>query len=297
MARILSLQSHVAYGYVGNRAAVFPLQRLGNEVIIINSVQFSNHTGYGKWTGDVMSVEHIEQIFLGLEQRGVLNNLDAVLTGYMGSSELGQVLIKWIAKIRKLNPQLIYCCDPVMGDLHSGCFVRPGIPEFFKQQAVPIADIITPNQFELNYLAGDQNTKLTDCGRKLNNLEEVIAACQKLHLMGNKLILVTSLERANGNPEQIEMLISSPERAYLVATPKLDLAHPMHGGGDVVSALFLAKYLETNDIEYTLSFVAGAVFDLFKLTQQTNAHELAIIAAQDFLVKPSQLFPVTQVKF
>ena len=151
---ILSIQSSVAYGHVGNSAAVFPLQRMGLEVWPVNTVHFSNHTGYGQWRGSVLAAEDVVAIIRGIEDRGVLPDCDAVLSGYMGDASLGEVVVEAVGRIKRLNPKAVYCCDPVMGDAGRGFFVRPGIPEFIKEVAVPAADVITPNQFELEFLTG-----------------------------------------------------------------------------------------------------------------------------------------------
>ncbi len=151
---ILSIQSHVAYGHVGNDAATFPLQRMGVEVWPIHTVQFSNHTGYGSWKGRVFDAGMIGELVAGIEQRGVLGECDGVLSGYMGSAEIGMAILEAVATVRQANPGAKYCCDPVIGDVGRGIFVREGIPEFMRTKAVPAADIVTPNQFELDYLSG-----------------------------------------------------------------------------------------------------------------------------------------------
>lgn len=283
MSQILSMQSHVAYGYVGNRAAVFPLQRLGHEVTVINTVQFSNHTGYGSWTGDIMSIEHINKIFEGLEQRGVFKETDAVLTGYLGDAALGEILIKWLDHIKQQNPKVIYCCDPVMGDVGRGIFVKPGVPEFFKNQAVKHATILTPNQFELELLTNIP----------INTLEDAKRACNILHDQGAKIILVTSLTRSDADSETIEMLVHTKDEAYLIATPRLPLPIPANGSGDTTAALFLARYLETKDLKQSLELTANSIFAVFKATFDAKRRELNLIAAQDELANPSMRFHAT----
>jgi pyridoxine kinase len=285
MAHILSLQSHVAYGYVGNRAAVFPLERLGHEVTVINTVQFSNHTGYGDWSGDIMSLEHITNIFSGLAKRGVLTSIDAVLTGYLGDSTLGTTLLHWLAIIREQNPKLIYCCDPVIGDVGRGIFVRPGVPEFFKTTAINHATILTPNQFELAYL-----TDMT-----INTLDDAKRACAMLHQRGVKYVLVTSLMRSDGNPNEIEMLLSTSAEAFLVATPQLAMPINPNGAGDMTAAIFLAKLLETHAPDHSLKHTMAAVYAVFLKTRALNRRELAIIQAQDSLVAPAEYFSVIKV--
>jgi pyridoxine kinase len=140
---ILSIQSHVAFGHVGNASAVFPMQRLGVEVWPIHTVQFSNHTGYGAWTGRVFDGPAIEELLDGIDDRGVLGRCDGVLSGYMGSSDIGNAILGAVRRVKAANPDARWCCDPVIGDVGRGVFVRPGIPEFFREQAVPAADLIT----------------------------------------------------------------------------------------------------------------------------------------------------------
>lgn len=183
MKTVISIQSHVAYGYVGNRAAVFPLQRLGCDAIAVNTVQFSNHTGYGEWTGQVFTAEHVADLMDGVAARGVLPTCDALLSGYMGDVGLGRVIVETAARLKAANPRAVYACDPVMGDVGRGFFVRPGLPEFIRDHAVPAADLMTPNQFELEYLTG----------RTVETLDDALAATAALRERGPRLVLVTSL--------------------------------------------------------------------------------------------------------
>ncbi len=150
---ILSIQSWVAYGHVGNAAAVFPLQRLGAEVWAINTVQFSNHPGYGQWTGQVFSAETIRDLIDGVAARGAFGRCDAVLSGYMGDPAIGREILRAAQLARAANPRALYCCDPVIGD-DGNVYVRSGIAALMADAAVPEADILTPNMFELELLSG-----------------------------------------------------------------------------------------------------------------------------------------------
>src|SRR3954467_3324945 len=154
MVAVLSIQSHVAYGHVGNSSAVFPLQRRGIEVWPVHTVQFSNHTGYGGWRGPGFDGGVVNEVVDGIADRGVLGTCDAVLSGYLGSPDIGQAVVDTVAKVRAANPAALYCCDPVIGDVGRGVFVRPGIPELLRDVVVPVADIVTPNHFELDFLSG-----------------------------------------------------------------------------------------------------------------------------------------------
>ena len=135
--KILSIQSSVAYGHVGNSAAVFPLQRLGHEVWPVLTVHFSNHTGYGAWRGPLLDPADVREVIAGIGDRGVLGECDAVLSGYQGDPAVGAVILDAVATVKAANPAAVYCCDPVMGDVGRGMFVRPGIPEFMRDTVVP----------------------------------------------------------------------------------------------------------------------------------------------------------------
>ncbi len=211
---MLSIQSSVAYGHVGNSAAVFPLQRLGFSVWPVNTVHFSNHTGYGDWRGFVLPTDDVAEVVRGIEDRGVLSECDAVLSGYVGDASLGRVVLDAVARVKAANPRAIYCCDPVMGDADRGFFVRPGIPGFMREEAVAAADVITPNQFELEFLAG----------HAVSSLDDALAAADGARALGPGLVLVTSLLRREAPPGTIEMLVASAEGAWLVGTPLLPLS-------------------------------------------------------------------------
>jgi len=286
MKKILSIQSHVAFGYVGNRAAVFPLQRLGFDAMAVNTVQFSNHTGYGSWTGQVFTPEHIADVIDGIHARGGLEGCDAILSGYMGGATLGQVIVETARRIRAANAEAIYCCDPVMGDVGRGFFVPEGIRDFMLAHAVPAADIITPNQFELEFLTG----------REVRSLEDALAAAQAARALGPKLVLLTSLTRVEAAGDTIEMLLDTPDGAFLVATPRLPLDPPPNGAGDCVAALFLAKYLESGDAATALGHAAAAIYAVFQATLRAGTRELQVIAAQDELVRPGRMFDVSKVR-
>jgi pyridoxine kinase len=280
---LLSIQSHVAYGHVGNSAAVFPLQRLGVEVWPIDTVQFSNHTGYGKWQGRVFDAGLIRDMVGGIEQRGVLGECDGVLSGYMGGADIGAAILDAVATVRRANPAARYCCDPVIGDVGRGIFVREGIPQFMKEKAVPAADIVTPNQFELDYLAGRESRTLADA----------LAAVKVVHGLGPRAVLVTSL-RVDDTPEgAIDLLASDATGRFRLRTPKLNLA--VNGAGDVIAALFFAHYLLVGKINEALSKAASAIFGVLTKTAELGAAEIQIVAAQHEIVEPSRVFEAQEL--
>ena len=284
MLNILSIQSSVAYGHVGNSAAVFPLQRLGIEVWPVITVHFSNHTGYGQWRGPVLAADHVADVLLGIEERGVLPSCTAVLSGYMGDAALGDLIVGAAAKVKAASPQAIYCCDPVMGDVGRGFFVRPGIPDFMRDTAVPAADIITPNQFELEYLTGVTVT----------SIETALRAADAARAMGPRLVLLTSLQRTDAPPGRIELMAVGPDGAWLVTTPLLDLS--VNGAGDATAALFLAHYLKTRSAETALVRTAASIFAVMEATVAAGAREIQLIAAQDTIADPPDRFPAQRIR-
>ena len=282
--RFLSLQIHVAYGYVGNRAATFPLQRLGHEVWAVNTVEFSNHTGYGAWRGRTASAEQVAEIVHGIESLGMLAKCDVLLTGYVGDAALGDVVLDTARKVRKANPKAIWCCDPVLGDTDTGIYVKPGIDSFFRDRALPAADLITPNHFELEHLTG----------RRVETLDEALAATRAL-LSGPRLALLTSFRRAGSHAEQIEMLAVTPDAAWRVVTPLIAFDIMPNGTGDAVAALFTAHWLESGDIADALAKVASSIYAVLEVTRAMGERELQLVAAQDRLVSPPQRFMVERL--
>ncbi|MFV0319855.1 MAG: pyridoxal kinase PdxY [Microbacterium sp.] len=282
--KILSIQSAVAYGHVGNSAAVFPLQRIGVEVLPVYTVAFSNHTGYGAWRGPLIAPDDVRDVILGIEERGVLPQIDAVLSGYQGSEGIADVVLDAVARVKTANPAAVYACDPVMGNAKSGCFVAPAIPDLLRDRVVPRADIITPNQFELGYLTGtDPHT-----------LEETLASADLVRAGGPSTVLVTSVERPDRVEGTIEMLAVTPDGAWIVQTPLLPLK--ANGSGDVTAALFTAHYGRTHDAADALARTVSSVFDLLRMTYESGERELQLVEAQEFYAHPRLQFTVAQVR-
>lgn len=272
MKTVLSIQSHVAFGYVGNDAARLPLQRLGFDVIDINTVQFSNHTGYGDWEGDAMDGDHIRRVLAGVERRLPLDQIDGLLTGYMGNSGIAEVILEMAGK---LPSNAIWLCDPVMGDVGRGMFVPESIQTLFKTQVINTAQIITPNQFELEFLTGITITTLDDARK----------ACRAAHKMGPDVVLLTSLIQEGTKDDEIQMLASHKEGAqYIVTTPRLPLDPAPNGAGDCTAALFLAHNINRETLPKALEKTAASIYALFEETMKAQTRELSIIAAQDKFV-------------
>ncbi|MDR2943181.1 MAG: pyridoxal kinase PdxY [Treponema sp.] len=285
---VLSIQSHVVYGYAGNTAAVFPLQRLGREVWAINTVEFSNHTGYGAWRGKVLGAELSADLVTGLEERGVLKRCEAVLSGYLGDADVAMSIADAVKKARKESPNAIYACDPVMGDVGRGFYVKPDIPGIFKKELIPLADIITPNQFELNAITG-MNTQ---------NMDDTLKAVKLLHEMGPSIVLVTSYREKDG---ELSMIASDKNETYKITTPELPLDSGVAGTGDMTAAVFLSRYLETKDLKKTLELCTASVFGILEASFKTADKksgaliELKIIDNQKELVSPSYSFKAEKI--
>ena len=283
MKNILSIQSLVAYGHAGNSAALFPLQRLGFDVWPVVTVHFSNHTGYGAARGPLLSSEDIAEVIHGVEDRGALDRCDAVLSGYQGAEDVGAVILEAVRDVKSRNPEAIYFCDPVMGDVGRGFFVRPGIPEFMRDQVVPAADVITPNQFELAFLAGAET----------RTQAEVVAAANAVRATGPTTVLVTSAITEETPEDSIDMVAVSDEGAWTVRTPRLPINPP--GAGDLTSAVFLANVLEGHDLPTALARTTSSVYAVMEATADAGTREMRIVAAQDAMAAPAMQFEVTPV--
>ena len=275
MPTVLSVQSRVAYGHVGNAASVFPLQRLGIEAWALDTVAFSNHTGHGKWRGSAVAAPEIAALFEGIAALGVLPQIDAVLSGYLGDAGTGPVLLDIVERVRRANPKALFCCDPVIGDTDTGSYVTDGIAEFFRDEALELADIATPNRFELEYLTG----------AAIATIGEAAEAAEMLRRRGPGTVLLTSLDAA---PDRITMLAAGPDGAWAVETPRLPVM--LNGCGDVTAAVFLAHLLRGAGLADALASTAAAIFAVIDTTARLGRYELALVAAQDELVSPSRRF-------
>jgi pyridoxine kinase len=281
---ILSIQSSVAYGHVGNSAVTYPLMRMGVEVWPVITVHFSNHTGYESWRGPLLSAADLADVVRGIDERGVLGEVDAVLSGYQGGEDIGAMILETVALVRRRNPGSIYCCDPVLGDADTGSYVRPGIAEFMRQQIVPAAQIITPNQFELTLLTG----------LPVSTMAEVLDAADAARRLGPEVVLITSVIRQDAPPQIIDMVAVNGHGAWLISTPRLP--RTFTGSGDVTAATFLATLLRTRDLPAALAHTAAVIYGLLKITADSGRGELALIAAQEEFIRPSHSFEPVRLR-
>ena len=282
--RILSIQSSVSYGHVGNSAAVFPLQRIGHEVMPVYTVIFSNHTGYGDWGGPMLTGDNVRDVVRGIDARGGLDDVDLVLSGYQGGNDIGDAILDAVALVKERNPQALYACDPVLGSAASGCFVAPEVQSLIRDRVVPKADLITPNQFELGFITGtDPHT-----------IEETLASVDLVRANGPKNVLVTSVLRPDREEGTIEMLAVTEAGAWIVQTPQLPFK--ANGSGDVTAALFSAQLRESGDAAAALGRTAASVYELLENTLNAGSRELQLIESQDAYVSPKHSFEVIQVR-
>ncbi len=275
---LLTIQSHVVYGHVGNSAAVFPLQRLGCEVWPIHTVQFSSHTGYPGWRGRAFDAALIDDCVAGIAAIGALARCDGVVSGYLGKAVIGEAALRAYASVKAANPRAAYACDPVIGDEGRGVYVDDGVAAFLGARALPAATVLTPNAFELALLAE----------RPVGDVAQARAALAVLRARGPQVILVTSLRLADTPADAIEMIACEGDELWRLRTPKLPIA--VNGAGDLVAALFFFHWLSSGSAAEALAAAASSVYGVVAATAAAGARELEIIPAQDDFVRPTRRF-------
>ncbi|WP_225639370.1 pyridoxal kinase PdxY [Candidatus Profftia sp. (ex Adelges kitamiensis)] len=286
MKNILSIQSHVVFGHAGNSVVVFPMRRMGVNVWPLNTVQFSNHTQYGQWTGSVIPGKYLIDIVQGILNINQLKNCDAVLSGYIGSLEQGYYILDIVRTVKNVNPNAWYFCDPVMGHPEKGCVVPPGVAEFFVHNAIVSSDIIAPNLLELEFLTGN----------KINNVEEVLCSARNIITDSHKVILVKHLSNAGYHKDSFEMMLIAANEAWHISRPLVDfgMRQPV-GVGDLTSGLLLVNMLKGKSLKNSLEHVTSVVYDVILTTKAMGAYELQIVAMQDRIVNPMHHFTAVAI--
>lgn len=285
MKNILSIQSHVVYGYAGNKSATFPMQLLGIDVWALNTVQFSNHTQYTKWTGMVIPKEQIGEIVRGIDNIGQLKNCNAIVSGYIGAADQVDEIVNAVRYIKQCNPNAIYLCDPVMGHPDKGCIVADGVKEGLIEIAMPHADIMTPNLVELRELSG----------LAVENFDQAINAVKTILTKGPKKVLVKHLSKVGKNADQFEMLLANQHGIWHITRPLHHFAKEPVGVGDLTAGLFIANLLNGKSDLEAFEHTANAVNDVMNITQQANSYELQIIAARELIVNPKSSFNAVKI--
>ncbi|MCC8401474.1 pyridoxal kinase PdxY [Paraburkholderia sp. MMS20-SJTN17] len=276
---VLSIQSHVVFGHAGNSAAEFPMRRLGINVWPLNTVQFSNHTQYGHWSGSAIDASQMEELVEGIGAIGMLPRCDAVLSGYLGTTEQAQAVIEIVRAVKAANPRAWYFCDPVMGAA-GGCKVEPGIQEFLVREMPRVADAIAPNHIELQRLVG----------REIETLEEAVAACREVIARGPKLVLVKHLLDRNSLADRFNMLVVTEREAWMGQRPLYPFARQPVGVGDLTSAVFVARTLLGDSIRSAFEHTLAAVNAVVKTTWLAGRYELELVASQNEIAQPREWF-------
>jgi pyridoxine kinase len=281
---ILSIHSSVALGFVGNRGVTFALQRLGHTVWPVDTVVLSNHPAHGGARGRAVPAAEMSELLEGLRERGVLGTCDAVLTGYLGDAAQADMIIDAVTAVRTANPGARWLLDPIIGD-HGRVYVKPGIPEFLRDRAAPLANILTPNAFELAVLAG----------QPCETMAEALAAIDVLRARSQRapLVVATGLRLGGRASGTLTTIAADATGGWSVEVPTLE--RTAHGAGDVFAAVLLARLLDGGAVASALERAAAAVHGVLDQTPASDL-DLALIAAQNEMTNPRQSFHAQRVR-
>ncbi|XP_046917313.2 pyridoxal kinase [Dermatophagoides farinae] len=292
--RVLSIQSHVVSGYCGNKSAVFPLQTLGFDVDFINSVQFSTHTGYPRWTGQVLNEQDIFELIDGLRHNNLLCKYTHLLSGYARSASFLEAMHSAIKEIKSVAPNVVYLCDPVLGD-DGRMYVPHELLSVYKEKIIPLADIICPNQFEAELLSGI----------KITGMKTALEAIDYLHSLGIKTVVISSTETGFDDTNEQLMTIGSSQlpgannqdrQLCKLVIPRIPSRFT--GTGDLFAALFLAWFTKTKfDLKITMENVTATLNSIIRRTYEYANNkpnglelpfnrELRIIQSRDDILEP-----------
>jgi pyridoxine kinase len=276
---VISIQSQVAYGHVGNSAAVFPMQMRGIDVMAVPTTLFSNRPRYPTVRGQILDAGLVADLLLGLEERGVVDACQVVLSGYLGSPQIGEVVADFVARAMKRNPTLVYCCDPVIGDAERGVFVARGLPELFRDRLCPMANILTPNQFELEWLGGG----------KLETADRLVAAARTLADPSSSTVVVTGACFEDGQENRIFTFAIEGRSVWSVATPKLRGC--TSGAGDLFASLFVSSLIGGSTTAVALADAVSSTFAVLEETISAGAEEMRIVSGASGLHPPTRFLP------
>lgn len=270
---ILSIQSSVSAGHVGNRAAVLPLQRLGYDVWPVDTVVFSNHPAHGQHSGRQVESAEVSALLDGLRNLGLWDRCEGVLSGYLGRAETGPVVVDAVRQIRAARQDLLFLCDPVFGD-NGMLYVCADVVDFYRNVGIAAADIVTPNVFEAAHLTGIDTA----------TVEGAHAAAATLLRMGPRIAVVTGVPIRSG----IATVAASADGAWHIETPVF--AGPSHGAGDLFAALLLGHLLKGLLLADALSKAVSAVYGLLAFTPARPTIDLPLVEGQDLLLAPPEIF-------
>ncbi|MBR1189773.1 pyridoxal kinase PdxY [Bradyrhizobium sp. AUGA SZCCT0160] len=280
---VISIQSQVAYGHVGNSAAVFPMQMHGIDVIAVPTTLLSNRPGYPTIRGRVLEAQLVADLLLGIEEREAVDTCQMIVSGYLGSADIAAVVADFVARARARNPALCYVCDPVLGDRDRGLFVKADIPPLVRDRLCGLADIITPNHFEFEWL----------CGAKASTSDQMIEAARALMARGPSTVVVTSAELSDTPDGEIETLAIERTRAWRVRTPKLPISP--NGTGDLFAALFASARVQNKATPEALGHAASAISAVLERTAARGTEEMRIVESGPELVNPKRRFDAVAI--
>ncbi len=280
---VVTIQSHVAYGHVGNDAAIFPLQLHGIEVVDIPTTLLSNHPGYPTMRGEFVEPRLIRDLLQGLRERNVASFATGIISGYLGDPGTASAVLDFVRDAKAENPALRYLCDPVMGDT-PGIYVDPSLPEIFRSELVPLADAITPNQFEFGLL-----TRMN-----VTTQAELLSAADTLVTSGIGVVVVTGTRLENTPDDSLDIYGVTTDGAWRVRTPRFNFT-PV-GTGDVYTALFAAHWFRTGDVPAAISSAASGVYAVLTITREANVSEMRLVASAAKLLNPDTVFPAERIR-
>jgi pyridoxine kinase len=280
---VISIQSQVAWGHVGNSAATFPIQLHGIDVVAVPTTLLSNRPGYPTIRGRVLDVQLVADLLRGIEERGAIESARMILSGYLGSADIAIEVADFVARAKAKNPALLYCCDPVLGDRDRGMFVRSDIPPLVRDQLCPLADIITPNHFEFEFL----------CGARVTTTDDVIAQAHALMARGPATIVVTSAELAGTPDSEIETLAIEHTGAWHVRTPRVPISPS--GTGDLFAALFVAARGRGLATPEALSHAASGIHGVLVRTAERVTEEMRIVESAAVMLDPKPSFAAVAI--
>ncbi|HCP00283.1 MAG TPA: pyridoxal kinase [Rhodospirillaceae bacterium] len=289
---IISIQSQVVYGHVGNSAVMFPLQRRGHEVWSVPTTILSNHSGYPDVGGQTLSWEWITDLLAGLERRGAFAQCELVVSGYLGNTDTAAVVANAVARVREANPDMVYCCDPVMGDLDTGLYVDRALSAYFSACALPAADIATPNLFELELLSGIEAGTLAN-----GELNQIVSTARGLleGMRPDACCLVTSACHRSLDPARVAAVAVDRAAAWYVEVPKLFFPVAPHGAGDLISSLFAVAMTDHGVVSRALEKCVAIVHAVLSTSAQTASTELDVVMASDGIMAPERVFAARKI--
>jgi pyridoxine kinase len=265
---VISIQSQVVHGHVGNSAAAYPMQAEGVSVAAVPTTLLSNHPRYPTVRGRVLDAELLADLLCGVEERGLIDEAKVLLTGYLGSPDNARVIADFVDRARRKNPDLVYLCDPVIGD-DGKAYVADGILEVVRSHLVPAASLVTPNQFELELLSGVA----------VRDTAGLRAACAAISAQGPQHVVVTGCTLADTPAGQTETIVCTGRQLARIATPRLPI-RPC-GTGDLLAGLIAAHLAKGATVEVAVRSAVDAVFAVLLRTAREGADEMRLVPRPD----------------